>query len=88
MLVTKPDFYHKETREQLFRTIAELLQLNIIPIFNTNDAVDLDEHGQLEEATEGKSTNITDKYNILYNRISPPELTLYVSTDRTSNNHI
>ena len=39
VLVTKPDFYHKETRQQLFETITELLQLNIIPIINTNVAV-------------------------------------------------
>jgi delta-1-pyrroline-5-carboxylate synthetase len=39
VLVTKADFYNKETREQLFTTIDELLQLNIIPIINTNDAV-------------------------------------------------
>ena len=39
MLVTKADFYNDHTREQLFTTINELLQLNIIPIINTNDAV-------------------------------------------------
>ncbi len=39
VLVTKPDFYNKDTKEQLFTTINELLQLNIIPIINTNDAV-------------------------------------------------
>ena len=39
VLVTKPDFYNDHTREQLFTTINELLQLNIIPIINTNDAV-------------------------------------------------
>ncbi len=39
VLVTKPDFYNNSTREQLFTTINELLQLNIIPIINTNDAV-------------------------------------------------
>ena len=39
MLVTKPDFYNKETCKELFETISELLQLNIIPIINTNDAV-------------------------------------------------
>lgn len=39
--MTKPDFYNNNTREQLFTTINELLQLNIIPIINTNDAVTL-----------------------------------------------
>ena len=39
VLVTKADFYNDHTREQLFTTINELLQLNIIPIINTNDAV-------------------------------------------------
>ncbi|TRY76870.1 hypothetical protein TCAL_03832 [Tigriopus californicus] len=39
VLVTKPDFYNDNTRQQLFTTINELLQLNIIPIINTNDAV-------------------------------------------------
>ena len=37
--MTKPDFYNKETCIELFKTISELLQLNIIPIINTNDAV-------------------------------------------------
>lgn len=39
VLVTKPDFFSQQTREQLFTTIDELLQLHIIPIINTNDAV-------------------------------------------------
>jgi delta-1-pyrroline-5-carboxylate synthetase len=39
VLVTKADFYNDNTRKQLFTTIDELLQLNIIPIINTNDAV-------------------------------------------------
>ena len=39
VLVTQPDFENIETKKQLFMTIDELLQLNIIPIINTNDAV-------------------------------------------------
>ena len=57
MLVTKPDFYHKETRQQLFETITELIQLNIIPIINTNDAVG--NAGDMED-TEGNCTVFTN----------------------------
>ena len=39
VLVTQPDFANMETKMQLFQTIHELLNLNIIPIINTNDAV-------------------------------------------------
>merc|ERR1719174_191609 len=39
VLVTQPDFENIETKKQLFMTIDELLQLNIIPIIYTNDAV-------------------------------------------------
>ena len=39
VLVTQPDFANMETKRQLFQTIHELLNLNIIPIINTNDAV-------------------------------------------------
>lgn len=39
MLVTKPDFYNDETRNNLFCTLSELISLNIVPIINTNDAV-------------------------------------------------
>lgn len=52
VLVTKPDFQSKETRKQLFMTIDELLQLNIIPIINTNDAVS--PPPQKDEDPEGK----------------------------------
>ncbi len=51
VLVTKPDFYNDDTRQQLFTTINELLQLNIIPIINTNDAVS--PPPQREEDPEG-----------------------------------
>lgn len=39
VLVTKPDFYNEETRNNLFATLSELISLNIVPIINTNDAV-------------------------------------------------
>jgi delta-1-pyrroline-5-carboxylate synthetase len=39
VLLTKPDFYHEETRKNLFATLSELISLNIVPIINTNDAV-------------------------------------------------
>ncbi|KAK7070734.1 hypothetical protein SK128_004088 [Halocaridina rubra] len=39
ILITKPDFYNAETRQNLNSTINELIALNILPIINTNDAV-------------------------------------------------
>lgn len=39
VLVTKPDFYNDETRNNLISTLSELISLNIVPIINTNDAV-------------------------------------------------
>lgn len=39
ILITKPDFYNNETRQNLNSTINELMALNILPIINTNDAV-------------------------------------------------
>ena len=51
VLVNKSDFYNEYTRQNLQATLNELLDLNIVPILNTNDAVapppekDLDIHG-------------------------------------------
>jgi len=39
VLVNKLDFYNEYTRENLQSTLNELLDLNIIPILNTNDAI-------------------------------------------------
>ena len=39
VLITKPDFFHEESRKNLIGTLKELLQLSIVPILNTNDAV-------------------------------------------------
>lgn len=39
VLVNKLDFYNQYTRENLQSTLNELLELNIIPILNTNDVI-------------------------------------------------
>ncbi len=39
ILVTKPDFYNENSRQNLRSTILDLLKLKIIPIINANDAV-------------------------------------------------
>ncbi|CAF0842836.1 unnamed protein product [Adineta steineri] len=39
VLVTKTDFYNVDSRKNLQATLNELLNLNIVPILNTNDAV-------------------------------------------------
>jgi delta-1-pyrroline-5-carboxylate synthetase len=39
VLVTKTDFYNLDSRKNLQATLNELINLNIIPVLNTNDAV-------------------------------------------------
>lgn len=39
VLVTKSDFYNADSRKNLQATLNELLNLNIVPVLNTNDAV-------------------------------------------------
>ncbi|CAL7946352.1 unnamed protein product [Xylocopa violacea] len=58
VLVTKPDFYNEETRNNLFSTLSELLSLNIIPIINTNDAVSLPP--QIDEDVGRRGISIKD----------------------------
>nr|XP_053632342.1 delta-1-pyrroline-5-carboxylate synthase-like [Cherax quadricarinatus] len=52
ILITKPDFYNNETRQNLNSTINELIALNILPIINTNDAVTPPPQVLDEEATK------------------------------------
>ncbi|CAH0553248.1 unnamed protein product [Brassicogethes aeneus] len=53
VLVTKPDFYNEETRRNLISTLSELINLNIVPIINTNDAVS--PPPQVDEPIGGKA---------------------------------
>lgn len=39
LLVTAADFEHQSFRESLTATAEDLLEMNVIPIFNENDAV-------------------------------------------------
>lgn len=39
LLVTAADFEHKSFRESLAATAEDLLEMNVIPVFNENDAV-------------------------------------------------
>ncbi|XP_006621115.1 delta-1-pyrroline-5-carboxylate synthase isoform X3 [Apis dorsata] len=63
VLVTKPDFYNEETRNNLFSTLSELLSLNIVPIINTNDAVSPPPHVDEEVAGSGGRRGISIKDN-------------------------
>lgn len=39
LLVTAADFEHQSFRESLAATAEDLLEMNVIPVFNENDAV-------------------------------------------------
>ncbi|KAB0802647.1 hypothetical protein PPYR_04833 [Photinus pyralis] len=52
VLVTKHDFYNDSTRTNLYSTLSELISLNIVPIINTNDAVE--PPPQSDEPVDGK----------------------------------
>lgn len=61
VLVTKPDFNNEQTRNNLYSTLSELISLNIIPIINTNDAVEPPPVGDPEKiAKKGLSLKDND----------------------------
>ena len=43
ILLTKESIYNKECRESARRTFEELLEMNVVPIVNANDAIAVDE---------------------------------------------
>ena len=43
VLLTKESIYNKECRESARRTFEELLEMNVVPIVNANDAIAVDE---------------------------------------------
>lgn len=73
VLITKPDFFHEESRRNLIGTLKELLQLSIVPILNTNDAVapppqiDKDLQGVSEMGRVGSVLSVLQQVLNLYN---------------------
>lgn len=63
VLVTKPDFYNEETRNNLFCTLSELISLNIVPIINTNDAVSPPMYIVDEEVSASGTKKVSKKKN-------------------------
>lgn len=61
VLVTKADFHNQASRTQLRNTILDLLSLDIVPIVNTNDAVEATVTGNLTNgALDLKQADMTD----------------------------
>lgn len=61
VLVTKADFHNESSRSQLRNTILDLLSLNIVPIVNTNDAVEATvTHGLTNGGLDLKKADMTD----------------------------
>ena len=72
VLVNKVDFYNEYTRENLQATLNELLELNIIPILNTNDAI---------ASKPGKDLEVKGMININDNDSLAARLAVLVESD-------
>lgn len=72
VLVNKVDFYNEYTRENLQSTLNELLELNIIPILNTNDAI---------ASKPGKDLEVKGMININDNDSLAARLAVLVESD-------
>lgn len=61
VLVTKSDFRNESNRKQLRNTILDLLSLDIVPILNTNDAVEATVTGNMTNGVlDLKQADMTD----------------------------